>query len=283
VEETHHALHPRLILDDVLHDEVIACLGIDRERAFKARKKRPSHISPSELTASHSAERQHSGVPQVVDGNMPVRSMETGLEDASDGRFATARRSVKEDNPANRGSLGLHEQSVYCTQMEEPTIITPRLRLRDWLDADFEPFAAFNADPLVMEFFVQPLDRAQSDSFALRAREKLVERSFGLWAVKAPGIAPFYVGLAEPGFQAPFTPCVEIGWRLAREYWGRGFATEAAVAVVDYAFDARGLDEVVSFTARGNQRSRQVMERLGMRRQGREDFDHPNVPEGHPL
>jgi RimJ/RimL family protein N-acetyltransferase len=169
--------------------------------------------------------------------------------------------------------------------MVAPSIITPRLRLRGWLDADFEPFAALNSDPLVMEFFVRPLERAQSDSFAIRAREKLVERGFGLWAVEATDIAPFlgYVGLAEPSFQALFTPCIEIGWRLAREYWGHGFATEAAAAVIDYAFGTLGLNEIVSFTAVGNQRSRRVMERLGMRRDARDDFDHPNFPEGHPL
>jgi RimJ/RimL family protein N-acetyltransferase len=170
-------------------------------------------------------------------------------------------------------------------RMEAPTIITQRLRLRGWRDADLEPFAALNADPRVMEFFVQPLERAQSEAFAIRAGEKLVERGFGLWAVEAPDIAPFlgYVGLAEPSFQAPFTPCVEVGWRLARQYWGQGFATEAAAAVIDYAFGTLGLNEIVSFTAVGNQRSRQVMERLGMRRHAREDFDHPNVPDGHRL
>ncbi|MBG0810736.1 GNAT family N-acetyltransferase [Methylosinus sp. H3A] len=169
--------------------------------------------------------------------------------------------------------------------MEAPNLITERLRLRDWRDADLEPFAALNADPSVMMFFPRPLDRAQSDAFADRARAKLAERGFGLWAVEAPGVAPFlgFVGLAEPTFAAHFTPCMEIGWRLARRHWGHGYATEAAGAVLDHAFGVLGLPEIVSFTAHGNQRSRRVMERLGMHYESKDDFDHPNLPVGHAL
>ena len=148
-----------------------------------------------------------------------------------------------------------------------------------------QPFAALNADPCVMQFYPGPLDRARSDSLAERARAKLVERGFGLWAVEAPGVAPFlgYVGLAEPAFNSHFTPCVEIGWRLAREHWGNGYATEAAAAALDHAFGPLGLSEIVSFTAQGNQRSRRVMERLGMSYCSSDDFDHPGIAEGHAL
>ena len=108
---------------------------------------------------------------------------------------------------------------------------------------------------------------------------------FGLWALEIPGVAPFagFVGLSVPGFTAPFTPCVEIGWRLAAAHWGRGYATEAARAVLAHAWDVVGLDEVVSFTTAGNDRSRAVMTRIGMRYDPADDFDHPRLPPGHPL
>jgi RimJ/RimL family protein N-acetyltransferase len=165
------------------------------------------------------------------------------------------------------------------------TIDAERLRLRLWRDEDLAPFAALNADPRVMEHYPKMLDRAESDAAAARIRTRLSERSSGLWAVEVPGVADFigYVGLSEPAFQARFTPCVEIGWRLAFEHWGKGYATEAAKAVLTYAFGALGLEEVVSFTVPPNHRSRRVMERLGMRRSPDDDFDHPNLPANHPL
>lgn len=167
-----------------------------------------------------------------------------------------------------------------------PTIlVTARLCLRGWRDTDFEPFAALNADPRVMEFFPRPLTRAESDAFARRASTGLAGRGFGLWAVEAPELAPFlgYVGLAEPTFSAHFVPCVEIAWRLAYRHWGHGYATEAATAVLDHAFGILGMSEIVSFTAHANQRSRRVMERLGMHHRPDEDFDHPALPMRHPL
>ncbi len=162
---------------------------------------------------------------------------------------------------------------------------TARLLLRDWREADLDPFAAMNADPEVMEFFPRPLERAESEAAVARIREHLASQGFGLWAVEVPGVAGFigFVGLAIPRFEAPFTPCVEIGWRLARAYWGRGYATEAALAALDHGFRERGLDEIVSFTAVENRRSRAVMERIGMTRSPDDDFDHPALPEGHPL
>jgi RimJ/RimL family protein N-acetyltransferase len=136
-----------------------------------------------------------------------------------------------------------------------------------------------------MEFFPKTLDRAESELAAARIREHFARHGFGLWAVEVPGVADFigFVGLAIPRFEAHFTPCVEIGWRLAREHWGRGYATEAARAVLAFGFRDLGLDEIVSFTTAANRRSRAVMERIGMTRSPADDFDHPVLPEGHPL
>ena len=165
------------------------------------------------------------------------------------------------------------------------TIRTERLVHRPWRDADLAPFAALNADPEVMEHFPSTLSREESDAMAARIRRSAAERGFGLFAVEAPGVAPFvgFTGLSSPRFELPFTPCVEVAWRLDRAYWGRGYATEAARASCRFGFEDLGLGEIVSFTAVGNLRSRRVMERLGMTRAEGEDFDHPALPEGHPL
>ena len=136
-----------------------------------------------------------------------------------------------------------------------------------------------------MEHFPTVLSRKDSDALATRIDEHFAERGFGLWAVEIPGVAPFagFIGLSVPGFQARFMPCVEIGWRLAAEHWGRGYATEGARAALAFGFDVLGLSEIVSFTTAGNLPSLRVMERLGMRRDPADDFDHPTLPEGHPL
>ena len=162
---------------------------------------------------------------------------------------------------------------------------TERLILRSWRPADREPFAALNADAAVMEHFPSPLGREESDAFADRIGAQLNERGWGLWAVQVDGGADFigFVGLHEASFDAPFTPAVEVGWRLDRAHWGRGYATEAARAAVAFGFGELGLDEIVSFTVPANRRSRAVMERLGMRRDPADDFDHPGIPAGHPL
>src|SRR4051812_35360969 len=142
-----------------------------------------------------------------------------------------------------------------------------------------------NADPRVMEFFVARHDRAASDAMIDRIEAHFDAHGFGLWAVEVPGVAPFigFTGLAVARFEAPFTPCVEIGWRLAAAHWGQGYAAEAARLALAYGFESAGLAEILSFTAVDNGRSRTVMERLGMQRDPVEDFDHPLVPEGHPL
>jgi RimJ/RimL family protein N-acetyltransferase len=161
---------------------------------------------------------------------------------------------------------------------------TARLFLRQWRDADREPFAVLNADPEAMRYFPAPLDRERSDALVDYASALIDERGWGLWAVEVVGGAPFvgFVGLSEPRFEAHFTPAVEIGWRLVREHWGHGYATEAGRAVLAFAFDELGLEEVVSFTTVANERSRRVMERLGMTRDPDDDFEHPALPPGHP-
>jgi ribosomal-protein-alanine N-acetyltransferase len=162
---------------------------------------------------------------------------------------------------------------------------TARLRLRPWRPTDREPFAALNADPRVMEFFPAPLSRAESDAGAARIAAHFEAQGFGLWAAEVIGGAPFigYVGLAVPAFRAHFTPCTEIGWRLAHDAWGHGYATEGATEVRRFAFETLRLPEIVSLTVPANARSRRVMEKLGMRRDPADDFDHPRLPEGHPL
>lgn len=164
-------------------------------------------------------------------------------------------------------------------------IETARLRLRPWRETDLAPFAALNTDPRVMAHFPARLSPEESDAVAGRIMAGMERRGFGLWAVEVPGVAEFigFTGLSVPGFEAPFTPCVEIGWRLAAAHWGRGYATEAADAALAHAFGPLGLREVVAFTVPANRRSRAVMERLGMTHAPAEDFDHPNLPEGHPI
>lgn len=165
------------------------------------------------------------------------------------------------------------------------TLRTARLILRPWRDDDLDAWAAMNADPRVMEHFPKLLDRAESDAMAVRVRESHAQRGFGLWAVEVPGVVAFagFVGLSVPRFEAHFTPCVEIGWRLGHAHWGKGYATEAARATLAEGFGRLGLDEIVAMTAVGNTRSRHVMEKLGMTRSAADDFDHPMVQAGHPV
>jgi RimJ/RimL family protein N-acetyltransferase len=166
-----------------------------------------------------------------------------------------------------------------------PVLTTRRLRLRGWRERDLAAFAALNADRRVMEFFPKALDRSESDAIAARIGEHFVRHGFGLWAIEAPGTADFvgFAGLSVPTFRAHFTPCVEIGWRLAHDYWGYGYATEAARAASSFGFGGLELGEIVSFTVPANARSRRVMERLGMTRSAADDFEHPALPIGHPL
>lgn len=166
-----------------------------------------------------------------------------------------------------------------------PTLTTARLTLRPWREEDRAPFAALNADPRVATYLAGPLDRAQSDAMVDHIEAHFAERGFGLWAVTARegGACVGCVGLWVPSFTAAFTPCVEVSWRLAFEVWGRGYATEAARAAIAHGFEVVGLAEIIAFTALVNWRSRAVMERLKMRRDPAEDFDHPRLAADHPL
>ncbi len=170
------------------------------------------------------------------------------------------------------------------TAIPSDRLQTPRIRLRQWQTSDHAPFAALNADPDVMEFFPAPLDRAASDAMAQRCQALIASRGWGLWAceLRASGAFMGYVGLHVPTAALPCLPCVEIGWRLARPYWGQGLATEAARAVLRVGFEDIGLSEIVSFTAVTNLRSQAVMQRIGMQ-DAQSPFEHPSVPLGSPL
>jgi RimJ/RimL family protein N-acetyltransferase len=161
---------------------------------------------------------------------------------------------------------------------------TDRLRLRQWLATDREPFAALNADPRVMEFFPATLDRATSDAMADYCERLIAERGWGFWAAELKGSGQFigFIGLHTPSSELPFSPCVEIGWRLAFQHWGKGFASEAANGALQVGFGLLNLPEIVSFTAVRNLRSRAVMERLGMR-EAATTFEHPHIPVDSPL
>jgi ribosomal-protein-alanine N-acetyltransferase len=162
---------------------------------------------------------------------------------------------------------------------------TDRLTLRDWRGEDLAPFAAMNADPKVMEFYPELLSRAESDALAMRLQQDMDAVGFGLYAVEVKSSGDFigYVGISEVRFPAAFAPAVEIGWRLAAASWGQGYATEAAKGCLAHSFYEIGFDNLVSFTTRINTKSIAVMERIGMSRNLGEDFEHPKLPEGHPL
>jgi RimJ/RimL family protein N-acetyltransferase len=166
-----------------------------------------------------------------------------------------------------------------------PVLETPRLLLRPFRDDDLDGLAALCADPVVMRHFPETLDRAASERLAGRIKAHFDRHGFGPWSVGIKEGAPYagFVGLMVPTFETHFTPCVEVGWRLARRYWGRGYATEAARSALVFGFETERCEEVVSMTVPGNRRSRAVMARLGMKRRAEDDFDHPNVPEDHRL
>lgn len=157
---------------------------------------------------------------------------------------------------------------------------TPRLLLREWRDEDAAAFAAMSADGAMGEYLMPP-----GGDWVARARQHWHEHGFGQFVVELPGEYPFIgvIGLDRVRWAVPFAPAVEAAWRLARPYWGQGYATEAARAAVEDGFYRLGLDEIVAFTVVGNRRSRAVMERLGMVRDPAGDFDHPRLPAGHPL
>jgi [ribosomal protein S5]-alanine N-acetyltransferase len=162
-------------------------------------------------------------------------------------------------------------------------IETDRLVLRTWREDDRAPFALMNADPDVMEFFPAKLDSAGSDALYDKIQAHFRDKGYGLWAVeeKADGAFSGFIGFYTATFPAPFTPCVEIGWRLRKESWGKGLATEGALACLPHAFNAFGFKEIYSFTSATNRRSERVMVKIGLRKRG--EFDHPSIQEGNSL
>ncbi len=161
---------------------------------------------------------------------------------------------------------------------------TERLLLRRWREEDLEPFTALNTDPLVMHYFPRLLDRQATADIVGKMDVHHETYGFGYWPIEVPGIASFigFVGLMITPFRAPFTPCIETAWRLARPFWGQGYATEGAIASLTFAFKRLPVEEVVAFAALGNQRSIGLMERIGMIRRREDDFDHPGITEGDP-
>ncbi|MBO2451366.1 GNAT family N-acetyltransferase [Actinomadura barringtoniae] len=169
--------------------------------------------------------------------------------------------------------------------MPAPTLSTERLTLRRWQPSDRTPFAALNADPEVTQHFPNVLTRTESDALIDRVDAAIEDRGFGFWALEVTATGEFigFTGLNVPTFQAHFTPCVEIGWRLARSTWGHGYATEAAHRALDFGFHDLDLPEIVAFTTTTNLRSQAVMNRIGMTHNPADDFDNPALEEGHPL
>jgi RimJ/RimL family protein N-acetyltransferase len=168
--------------------------------------------------------------------------------------------------------------------VSQPAILTTkRIILRPWCESDREPFARMNADLRVMEFFAARLSREESDATVDRIETHFREHGFGLWAAerRRDGIFVGFLGFDVPSYQAPYS--LELGWRLAAEYWGQGLATEGAQAAVVYGFQTLGLNEIVATTVPANTRSRRVMEKLGMTHDSANDFEHPLLPERHPL
>lgn len=159
----------------------------------------------------------------------------------------------------------------------------PSFLLRQWRDDDLGAVVEMGADPEVMRYMPALLTREESAALLDRLRRRIAEQGWGLWAVEVEGECAGFTGLQAPAFTAHFTPCVEIGWRLRRQFWGRGIATAAARQAEHYAWESLRLPELVSFTVPANERSRRVMERLGFTRDPRGDFLHPRLPDGHPL
>ena len=164
-------------------------------------------------------------------------------------------------------------------------LTTERLLLRAWRPEDLAPFAALNADPRVMLYFPSLLTQAESVAMIGRVHDHFQRHGFGPFAVEILATGEFagFIGLSIPAFEAHFTPCVEIGWRLAPAFWNQGLATEGALAVLRYGFESLGLTEIVSFTTAANMASRRVMENIGMTRDPGDDFDHPSIAENHTL
>jgi len=164
-------------------------------------------------------------------------------------------------------------------------IITERLILREWLESDLEPFIALNQDEKVMEFFPSILSKTETEDFVTRIKKHFADHGFGLYACQLKSTKEFigFAGFSTPSFEAHFTPCVEIGWRIAEKFWNQGYATEAAKAVLEFGFKNLNLKEIVSFTSEKNLRSISVMKKIGMTQDMSDDFLHPKLEASHPL
>lgn len=164
-------------------------------------------------------------------------------------------------------------------------IETDRIILREWQENDLKPFTKLNADPLIMEYFPRVLEESGSKRLFKHFQEHFKKHGYGLYALENKTSHEFmgFVGLNKIEFDAPFTPATEIAWRLDYEYWGKGYATEAARAVLNHAFKTLKLDEIVAYCVYDNDRAIHVMEKLGMKRDPKGDFDYPKLPKGHPL
>ncbi len=161
---------------------------------------------------------------------------------------------------------------------------TKRLKLRQWTNSDYPIFAEINSDTEVMEYFPETLDETKSNDLAQKIESIIASKGWGFWALETKQESRFigFTGLHQPVLELPFSPCVEIGWRLSKDFWGNGYATEAALACLEFAFETLELEEVVSFTSVLNKRSQTVMQRLNMVKT-KHNFDHPALPEEHPL
>jgi RimJ/RimL family protein N-acetyltransferase len=166
-------------------------------------------------------------------------------------------------------------------------ITTERLILRPWKNEDFLPYAEMNADPRVREFFPSILTREESDAEVRRFQSTFARDGYCMFAAEVVATGQFagFIGLQTMNFAVPSLaqPAVETGWRLSVANWGKGLATEGARGVIQYAFAILKLRELVAITVPANLRSRRVMEKIGMKHLQELDFDHPRVPEGHPL
>lgn len=181
--------------------------------------------------------------------------------------------------PPSSGS----ESARAGSQSAGQQLATARILMRPWRDSDRQPFAAMNADPDVMRYFPALMTAAQSDALVDRIQAQLNHHGWGLWALEVDGGFIGFTGLAPVKPPNPVAGGVEVGWRLTRSAWGRGYATEAGRAALSFGFDALRLDEVVSFTAVPNEASRAVMRRLGMTHNPARDFEHPALPPAHEL
>ena len=202
-----------------------------------------------------------------------------------------ARKQAERQLLLDAMSGGLEPMAIEWTSGNAiaPTLLgSPRIQLRPWKDADREPFAAMTADPEVMRHFPAVLTRQESDAWVDRMTQKIDARGWGFWAIDylagAPSAPEFagFTGLNIPDPELPFGPCVEVGWRLAPQFWGMGLATDAARLALRAGFESLDLDEIVAVTTLRNTRSRAVMQRLGMQESTADEFDHPAFPPDSP-